>query len=295
MTSKHGRKASSASPSTAAKKAAKAEAHQKAVAARRAGKAEAHLKKARDSVIALLDDKRLPDEAKARLGEDYRQLQRLLDKLEQGHVYVAAYGRVSVGKSALLNALAGKEIFATSVLHGKTRHSEHTLWQTIDSGGIYLIDTPGIDEVGGQSRAELAAHVARQADAVLFVVDSDMTRDEYQALIQLHEKTQPLILVHNKADRLTAADRDKLLAHHQRCVAGIIPPERIVAASARPDSYLQKCQDNKGLFAITLHIRQASGHYDHADFGIEPADLAAAKAWIKWHLKHKNASSNHPI
>ena len=166
-------------------------------------------------------------------------MQRLLDKLEQGHVYVAAYGRVSVGKSALLNALAGKEIFATSVLHGKTRHSEHTLWQTIDSGGIYLIDTPGIDEVGGQSRAELAAHVARQADAVLFVVDSDMTRDEYQALIQLHEKTQPLILVHNKADRLTAADRDKLLAHHQRCVAGIIPPERIVAASARPDNSLQ--------------------------------------------------------
>ena len=54
-----------------------------------------------------------------------------------------------------------------------------------------------------------------------------------------------------------------------------------------PDSYLQKCQDNKGLFAITLHIRQASGHYEHADFGIEPADLAAAKAWIKWHLKHK--------
>ena len=74
MTSKHGRKASSASPSTAAKKAAKAEAHQKAAAARRAGKAEAHLKKARDSVIALLDDKRLPEEAKARLGEDYRQL-----------------------------------------------------------------------------------------------------------------------------------------------------------------------------------------------------------------------------
>ena len=53
------------------------------------------------------------------------------------------------------------------------------------------------------------------------------------------------------------------------------------------DSYLQKCQDNKGLFAITLHIRQTNGHYDHADFGIEPADLAAAKAWIKWHLKHK--------
>ena len=62
-----------------------------------------------------------------------------------------------------------------------------------------------------------------------------------------------------------------------------------------PDSYLQKCQDNKGLFAITLHIRQANGHYENADFGIEPADLTAAKAWIKWHLKHKNVSPNHPI
>ena len=246
MTSKRGRKASSGSPSAAAKKTAKAEAHQKAAAARRAGKAEAHLKKARDSVAALLDDKRLPDDAKARLGEDYRQLQRLLDKLEQGHVHVAAYGRVSVGKSALLNALAGKEIFATSVLHGKTRHSEHTLWQTLDSGGIYLIDTPGIDEIGGKSRADLAAHVARQADAVLFVVDSDMTRDEYQALLQLHEKTQPLILVLNKADRLNEADRDTLLAHLTRRVAGIIPAQRIVAASARPDTYIQITTDAEG-------------------------------------------------
>ena len=225
MTSKRGRKASSGSPSAAAKKTAKAEAHQKAAAARRAGKAEAHLKKARDSVAALLDDKRLPDDAKARLGEDYRQLQRLLDKLEQGHVHVAAYGRVSVGKSALLNALAGKEIFATSVLHGKTRHS---------------------DEIGGKSRAELAAHVARQADAVLFVVDSDMTRDEYQALLQLHEKTQPLILVLNKADRLNEADRDTLLAHLTRRVAGIIPAQRIVAASARPDTYIQIATDAEG-------------------------------------------------
>ena len=54
-----------------------------------------------------------------------------------------------------------------------------------------------------------------------------------------------------------------------------------------PDSYLQKCQDGRGLFAITLHIRHANGGYESADFGIEPADLAAAKAWIKWHLKHK--------
>ena len=223
------------------------------------------------------------------MGEDYRQLQRLLDKLEKGHVHVAAYGRVSVGKSALLNALAGRDVFATSVLHGKTRHSEQTLWQEYDSGGVYLIDTPGIDEINGQERAKLAAHVARQADAVLFVVDGDMTRDEYQALIQLHEKTQPLILVHNKADRLTAADRDKLLAHHLsdadratlhkhliRRTAGIIPAERIVSASARPEAYRQIRMD-------------ADGHETETTVHPEP-DIAALKS-VLWQLLEADGKS----
>ena len=73
-----------------------------------------------------------------------------------------------------------------------------------------------------------------------------MTRDEYQALLQLHEKTQPLILVLNKADRLNEADRDTLLAHLTRRVAGIIPAQRIVAASARPDTYIQITTDAEG-------------------------------------------------
>ncbi|MDO4642454.1 MAG: DUF697 domain-containing protein [Cardiobacteriaceae bacterium] len=228
---KNGRKASSDSPLADAKKN---------------NKGEAHLDKARDTVAALLDDKRLPTEARSRLGEEYRQLQRLLDKLEKGHIHVAVYGRVSVGKSALLNALAGKDVFATSVLHGKTRHSEQTLWQEYDSGGVYLIDTPGIDEVDGKERAELAAHVARQADVILFVVDGDMTRGEYESLLQLHEKTQPIILVLNKADRLSEADCQLLLAHLRRRVAGIVPGECVVAASAQPDSYWQIDTDAEG-------------------------------------------------
>ena len=111
---------------------------------------------------------------------------------------------------------------------------------------MYLIDTPGIDEINGQERAKLAAHVARQADAVLFVVDGDMTRAEYEALLQLHEKTQPLILVHNKADRLSDADRATLHKHLIRRTAGIIPAERIVSASARPEAYRQIRMDADG-------------------------------------------------
>lgn len=187
----------------------------------------------------MLNDDRLSGESKARLAEDYQQLQRLLDKLDKGHIYVAAFGRVSVGKSALLNALAGREVFATSVLHGHTKHSEQTLWQSFDTGGVYLLDTPGIDEINGQERALIADSVARQADVILFVLDSDMTDVEYDALFALYQETQPIIVVLNKADQYGGRDLEALLKHLRRRVREMIVPERVVAASAQPDKFLE--------------------------------------------------------
>lgn len=211
-----------------------------------ADKSREHVEKARNSVEALLQDKRLGASARARLAEDYRQLQRLLDKLDSGHVHVAVFGRVSVGKSALLNALIGEEIFATSVLHGQTKHSAQALWQRYDTGGVYLLDTPGIDEVSGQERAQIAENVARQADVILFVVDGDMTDVEYNALFDLYRPTQPMMLVLNKADQYSGAELAALLAHLQRRVAHFIAAEDVLAASAAPASVLEIRTDAEG-------------------------------------------------
>lgn len=199
----------------------------------------AHVDKARGSVAALLEDERLPETARARLHEDYQQLQRLFDKLERGHVHVAVFGRVSVGKSALLNALVGEEVFATSVLHGKTKHSAQALWQEYDSGGVFLLDTPGIDEVDGQERTLIAENVAKQADIILFVVDGDLTDVEFEALGALHQVGQPMILVLNKADQLTDSARQQLLSHLQKRVSAQIDKDFVVATSASPEPYLQ--------------------------------------------------------
>lgn len=200
--------------------------------------AHKHLQIARDSITKLLEDNRLSAGAKARLGEDYRQLQRLLDKLERGNVHVAVFGRVSVGKSALLNALAGREVFETSVLHGHTKHSAETLWQSFDSGGVFLLDTPGIDEVNGEERAQIADEVARQADVILFVIDGDMTDIEHQALRALYQPTQPIVLVLNKADQYDDRQVAALLGNLRRQLRDILPAEHIVAAAAMPEKTL---------------------------------------------------------
>ena len=65
---------------------------------------------------------------------------------------------------------------------------------------VVLVDTPGLNEVDGASRAEMAHAAAARADLVLFVVDSDLNDTEYRALVELAASHKPLLLVLNKAD-----------------------------------------------------------------------------------------------
>ncbi|MCP5157824.1 MAG: DUF697 domain-containing protein [Gammaproteobacteria bacterium] len=193
-----------------------------------------HLALARESLRELLDDQRVPPPVRRALAEEYQQLQVLLEKIEQGHIHIAVFGRVSVGKSALLNALLGETKFSTSPLHGETTRADHARWQEYDAGGVFLIDTPGINEVAGEEREQLAHDVASRSDLVMFVVDGDITDTELKALRQVKGVAQRLVLVLNKIDRYTRADHDALMATlHQRTV-GLIQPQDILTAAAQP-------------------------------------------------------------
>ncbi|MEQ8204570.1 MAG: GTPase, partial [Woeseia sp.] len=141
-----------------------------------------HLTLARESLTELIDDARLPPGVRDSLAHDYAEVQAMLDKLEHGHLHIAAVGRVSTGKSSLLNALIGETRFASSPLHGETRHSSMAEWNEVSAGGVFLIDTPGLDEAGGEDRERIAREAAARADLVIFVLDGDITDTELQAL-----------------------------------------------------------------------------------------------------------------
>jgi small GTP-binding protein len=107
----------------------------------------------------------------------------MLVNLERRVVQIAVFGLVGRGKSSLLNALSGQAVFETGPLHGVTRTATRTSWsisqETIGNGclkvtlpglgesQVELIDTPGLDEVNGETRTTLAEEVARQADLIL--------------------------------------------------------------------------------------------------------------------------------
>ena len=209
-----------------------------------------HLHLAQESLRNLLEDDRVPQEVRAALSEDYQQVEAMLEKLEHGHIHIAAFGRVSVGKSATLNALLGKPHFSTSPLHGETKTAQMSRWEAYEQGGVFFIDTPGLNEVAGEERERLAREVAARADLVLFIVDGDLTETEIRALRALMGR--PVILVFNKIDRYTQEERAQVLAALQRHTRGFIDPENIVCISAMPAEQLVILVDAQGNETETL-------------------------------------------
>lgn len=215
---------------------------------------EDHLALARDSLRRLLEDHRLPAEVRDALAEDFAQLEGMLRKLEQGQIHIAVLGEVSVGKSSLLNALLGEARFATSPLHGETRRPDQAPWHEEKSGGVCLLDTPGINEVGGEDRERMARSVAERADLVLFVIDGDLNATERRALDEALEPGRPLIVVLNKADRYTPEEQASLLARIAERLEGRVRPENVIAAAADPAPVVRIVETAEGERREERHV-----------------------------------------
>ena len=195
---------------------------------------DAHVAQTSEALKALLDDGTIPRGVRQELDQDFAQVEALLDKLASGELHIAVFGRVSVGKSALGNALLGRAAFQTGVLHGTTRTRDAQRWQEVAGQGLHLIDTPGINELSGEERERLAFDVAAISDLVIFVVDGDMTQAEVSALDTLARTQRPLLLALNKADRYSDDERERLLARLREHAAGRVRADDVVACAAQP-------------------------------------------------------------
>ena len=162
--------------------------------------------------------------ARARLDAIAQQVDAALGRARQGAllregINVVLAGQPNVGKSSLLNALAGAELAIVTPIPGTTRDK---VTQTIQIDGVpvHVIDTAGLrdarDEVERIGVARSWAEIDK-ADAVLFL--HDLTRAgqaAYDAEESRIESRLPaalgrdarLVHVFNKADAVPPADAD---------------------------------------------------------------------------------------
>lgn len=247
--------------------------------------AEFHYRQAQDVLRELVDRLDLSARERAGLEAELSSLETMLDKLERQMIHIAVFGMVGRGKSSLLNALLGQDVFETGPIHGVTQTvqtaawtvtrepvagSDSDLWRVSLPGQgnscIELIDTPGIDEVDGENREQLARQLAKQADLILFVIAGDMTKVEFEALSELRQASKPILLVFNKIDQYPQADRQAIYEKiRDERVRELLSPNEIVMAAASP--------------LIATAVRRADGQFS-AQLSRGHAEVEALKLKI---------------
>lgn len=175
-------------------------------------------------------------------------LEDMTRKLASGRVEIVVFGEISTGKSALINALLGKEVTSVNVQGGWTKEIGKVEWDRagysvpgLAQSQVILVDTPGLNEVGGGDRATMARETARYADLLLFVTDSDLNEIEYSAILTLASVHKPILLVLNKIDLYTKSENEKLLSIlRDDRLKDVVPAENFVctAADPRPVEYV---------------------------------------------------------
>lgn len=160
--------------------------------------------------------------------------------LSRGELRVVVFGTGSAGKTSLINALIGRIVGRVGAPMGTTETgATYRLQLRGMEREILVTDSPGILEAGepGSERDRLARQLAVEADLLLFVVDNDLRRSEWEALQTLAQIGKRSLLVFNKIDLYADADREVILGRLRERVRGSIPPKDVVAIAALPQSF----------------------------------------------------------
>lgn len=117
---------------------------------------------------------------------------------------IGLFGRRNVGKSSLLNALAGQEVAIVSPVAGTTTDPVEKAFELLPLGPVLFIDTAGLDDAGtlGAERTGRSRRVVERTDLALLVVTGGAWGDlEEEVVAGFAERGTPVIVVFNQCDR----------------------------------------------------------------------------------------------
>lgn len=229
--------------------------------------------------------------------QELKTLDELLARLETGLVWVAFFGKASVGKSSTINSLAGEDIAKVGVEMGTTTeaayYSRHP-WK--------LVDVPGI--LDGKILEDIAIAEAKKAHGHILVIDGEPTEVEISLFKSVCNATpnRPRIVYVNKWDRVALPEADKqrlserisekmrqFVTSPNRIVYGsasVYDPERDCMVRQEIPQLLEALYDTAGVFGEVVNILDPAKKAENITGGMRNSVLemrkAVARKVINW-------------
>jgi len=116
---------------------------------------------------------------------------------------LALLGRTNVGKSSVLNMLAGQDVALISSIPGTTTDVVEKSIELLPLGPVTILDTAGIDDVSQLSelRIQRTMKILDRAEVILLIVEPGIwTEFEELILAEALNRKIPVVIVINKID-----------------------------------------------------------------------------------------------
>ena len=186
--------------------------------------------------------------------------------------FVSIIGMPNVGKSTLLNTIAGQKIAIISDKPQTTRNKILAIYTT-DTEQIVFTDTPGIHNPHnklGQFMVNIANESMSDTDVLLFVVDATRKIQDIERQIaeQIEKCGVPCILVINKVDMVKKEELLPLIADY----SSMYDFESIVPISAKNSDGVDMLLED-----IKEHLYEGPAFYDEDMVTDQPERQIAAE------------------
>lgn len=148
-----------------------------------------------------------PDKLKVIVDDLLQELSEMIRTFDNGRIIkegiqVVILGKPNAGKSSLLNKLLGEEKAIVTDVAGTTRDVLEQ-FINLDGIGIHIVDTAGIrdtEDIVEKIGVDRARDKARDADLIIYVVDSsqNLSEDDFKIMDMMSDKKSIILL--NKSD-----------------------------------------------------------------------------------------------
>ena len=186
-------------------------------------------------------------------------------KIIRDGIRTVIVGKPNAGKSSLLNLLAGEERAIVTEIAGTTRD---IIEENVRLSGmnLHIIDTAGIrstDDVVEKIGVSKAKEYAKDADLIIYVVDSSVSFDENDMEIMDLIKDKKSIILYNKSDLESKVSLEELTSRTS-------PDTRIIKTSTKENTgfdefsnvveelfFNGKIDNNQEIFITNMRHKQA--------------------------------------